>query len=101
MRSGSGPSDLAADLHEDVSRMAGVLRDKREEVEGVNIGIRSLLPEADATTEWLERVTSLVNEGLFTYPTTLSVRPTQARNSGRAKHCWIAGRGWVPRRARG
>jgi len=89
---------LAADIHEDASRMAGVLRDKREEVEGVNIGIRSLLPEADATTEWLERVTSLVNEGLFTYPTTLSVRPTQARNSGRAELCWIARCGWVPRR---
>jgi len=25
-------------------------------------------------------------------------RPTQARNSGRAEHCWIAGCGWVPRR---
>ena len=25
-------------------------------------------------------------------------RPTQARNSGRAEHCWIAGRGWMPRR---
>ena len=26
------------------------------------------------------------------------LRPTQARNSGRAEHCWIAGRGWMPRR---
>ena len=24
--------------------------------------------------------------------------PTQTRNSGRAEQCWIAGRGWVPRR---
>ena len=24
--------------------------------------------------------------------------PTQTRNSGRAKHCWIARCGWVPRR---
>ena len=30
--------------------------------------------------------------------TLILLRPTQTRNSGRAKHCWIAGCGWVPRR---
>ena len=27
--------------------------------------------------------------------------PTQARNSGRAEQCWIAGRGWMPRKGSG